>query len=134
MQLKIDEIVVKKRIRRDLGDIESLARSIEKHGLMNPILVTDKKVLIAGERRLQAVKFLGWETVPVRIIEQPDKIESLELEIDENIFRKAFTTDEAGDAFEMLDRLNNPGFFRKLINWLGALILKIKKRLTQLKK
>ena len=101
---------------------------------MNPILVTDKKVLIAGERRLQAVKFLGWETVPVRIIEQPDKIESLELEIDENIFRKPFTTDEAGDAFEMLDRLNNPGFLRKLINWLGALIQKIKKRLAQVKK
>ena len=48
----IDEIIVGKRHRRDLGDIASLAKSIDAHGLLHPIVVTCDGRLIAGERRL----------------------------------------------------------------------------------
>jgi ParB family chromosome partitioning protein len=115
MQMRIDEIIVRKRIRRDLGNLQELAESLEKNGLINPIVISHNKILIAGERRLQSAKLLGWDTIPVRIIENPNRIQELEIEIDENIHRKAFTIDEAGDAFIMLDKLKNPGFFRRIL-------------------
>lgn len=125
MQMRIDEIIVSKRLRRDLGDLNELAESIEKHGLLNPVIVNHKKVLLAGERRLESAKLLGWETIPVRVLDNPSRIEELEIEIDENIHRKAFNPDEAGDAFILLDKLRNPGFFRKLLNTISAFFRKI---------
>ena len=115
MQMRIDEIIVKKRLRRDLGDLQGLSESLENHGLINPVLVRSDKILIAGERRLESAKLLGWETISVKIIENPGRLEELELEIDENIHRKAFSPDEAGDAIIMLDKLKNPGFFRRIL-------------------
>ena len=125
MQMRVDEIIVRKRIRRDLGDLNELAESIEKHGLLNPVIVNHKKVLLAGERRLESVKLLGWETVPVRILENPTKIEEIEIEIDENIHRKAFNPDEAGDAFILLEKLKNPGFLRRLLKLIADFFRKI---------
>jgi ParB family chromosome partitioning protein len=45
----IDEIIVGKRHRRDLGDVASLAKSIDAHGLLHPVVVTPDGRLIAGE-------------------------------------------------------------------------------------
>lgn len=49
--------------KRDLGDIESLTKSIEKHGLMDAIVVSKKNVLISGWRRLAAVQRLGKQSI-----------------------------------------------------------------------
>lgn len=125
MQMRIDEIIVHKRLRRDLGDLNDLAESIENHGLLNPVIVNHKKVLLAGERRLESARLLGWETIPVRILDNPSRIEELEIEIAENIHRKAFNPDEAIDAFTLLEKMKNPGFFRRLINAITALFKKI---------
>jgi ParB family chromosome partitioning protein len=67
----IDEIKVGKRIRRDMGDIESLAQSINDLGLLTPILITPDNKLLAGERRLRACKKLGWTTIPVTVVKAP---------------------------------------------------------------
>lgn len=68
--MPISQIKVGKRIRRDMGDIESLAASIADLGLLQPILVFPDGRLIAGERRLRAAQKLGWKTIPVRVMEQ----------------------------------------------------------------
>ena len=125
MQMRVDEIIVRKRIRKELGNIHELAESLEKHGLLNPIVVTSDKVLLAGERRLAAARILGWTTIPVRVLENATRIEQLEVEIDENIHRKPFTTDEAGDAFALLEKLKNPGFLRRLLSSLAAFFKKL---------
>lgn len=125
MQMRIDEIIIKKRLRQDLGKLEELSESIDKHGLLNPIVVNNNKVLIAGERRLEAVKLLGWETIPVRILDNSDRIQELEIEIDENIHRKAFSMDEAVAAYEKLGRLKNPNFIRKLFLAIASFFKKI---------
>lgn len=125
MQMRVDEIIVKKRIRRDVGDINKLAESIEKHGLINPVVVNSRKELLAGERRLRSVQLLGWETIPVRILENPTKIQELEIEIEENMHRKAFSPDETIDALQRLDKLKNPGFLQKLINKISQFFKKI---------
>jgi len=125
MQMRIDEIIVRKRLRRDLGELNELVESIEKHGLLNPVIINHKKILLAGERRLESAKLLGWDTIPVRILDNPNRIQELEIEIDENIHRKDFNPDEAADAFILLEKLRNPGFFRKLLDALSAFFKKI---------
>ena len=58
------------RTHFDVEEIAELAQSIEKEGLLQPILVRkvdDGYQIIAGERRWQACKKLGMKTVPIRV-------------------------------------------------------------------
>jgi ParB family transcriptional regulator, chromosome partitioning protein len=64
----IADIVVRERHRRDLGDIEGLAESIEDLGLLHAITINESGVLLAGARRLAAVKRLGWTHSPVKVV------------------------------------------------------------------
>ncbi len=64
-KLTINEITVRNRHRKNLGDVESLAASIKQVGLLHPIVVRSDGRLIAGGRRLAACKRLGWQSVPV---------------------------------------------------------------------
>ena len=115
MLIRISEIQIKKRIRKDLGNINELAESMNIHGLMNPIVLTREHMLIAGQRRLESAKKLGWENIEATIVDAPTKIDKLEMEIEENIHRKDFTTDEIVDAYSKLEKLKNPGFIRKIL-------------------
>src|SRR5262249_58958030 len=92
--LPLDSIRVGKRIRRDLGDIDALAASIAEVGLLQPIAVTFDGHLIAGERRLRAVRLLGWKTIPYTPI--PINLDQIVRgEFAENACRKDFTLSEA---------------------------------------
>ncbi len=76
----------------DESTIKELARSIETSGLMQPIVVCfqrDKKgyILVSGERRLRAVKLLGWEYIPAMIREIEEKEMAL-LAVVENVQRE----------------------------------------------
>jgi ParB family chromosome partitioning protein len=102
----VSKIVVGKRHRKDLGDIAGLARSIRDRGLLQPIVVRADGRLIAGARRLAAVKALGWETVPVHVISGvDDALQALLAEGDENTCRKDFTPLEAVSLGADLERL-----------------------------
>ena len=91
-QVHIEDISIGDRHRGDLGDINSLAESIQAVGLLHPVVVTPDHRLIAGLRRLKACQSLGWDTVPVRVV---DTEELLRAEHDENAVRKDFTPSEA---------------------------------------
>jgi N6-adenosine-specific RNA methylase IME4 len=92
--LPIDSIIVGPRHRRDLGDIAALAESIAEVGLLQPIAVTFDGHLIAGERRLRAVRLLGWKTIPYTPI--PINLDQIVRgEFAENACRKDFTLSEA---------------------------------------
>ena len=117
MQIQVEDIKVKKRVRKDIGDITFLAESMKKYGLLSPIIVTKSFELIAGHRRLEAARTLGWQTVAVTVVERDDDIEKLEMEMDENITRKDFTTDELAEGYIKLDKLRNPSFWRRI--WLA---------------
>ena len=64
--LPIAAIRVEGRFRRALGDIASLADSIAEVGLLHPIVVTPDHRLIAGARRLHAMRKLGRTHVPAQ--------------------------------------------------------------------
>jgi N6-adenosine-specific RNA methylase IME4 len=89
----VDSIKIGKRHRRDMGDIDGLAKSISEMGLMHPIVISKDNMLIAGERRLTAVKQLGWKDVRVTVLDL-DIGELVLGEQAENIDRKDFTVEE----------------------------------------
>ncbi len=63
--LPINEIIVEERFRKDLGDITSLADSMRRLGLIQPVVVNKEKRLVAGGRRLAAARELQWTHIPV---------------------------------------------------------------------
>jgi len=104
MRVRIDEIMVGERHRKDMGDIAKLAESIKTVGLLHPVVVTSDKRLIAGERRIEAVKLLGWTEIPATVIDLPNMLLA---ERAENVDRKDFTPSEAvaiGLALEPLEK------------------------------
>ncbi|MBP5158100.1 MAG: ParB N-terminal domain-containing protein [Treponema sp.] len=112
MLVKISDIKVKKRIRQDLGDIEELKGSLKTYGLLNPITLNSDMELVAGQRRLEAAKGIGWETINAVILDKGvDKIKQLELELEENNQRKDFSDDELMAGYERLRLLRNPSIF-----------------------
>ena len=114
MQIDIQSVLLKKRVRKNLGDLKPLAESLKTHGLMNPILINEKNELIAGHRRLEAAKSLGWTTIAARVVERAEEAELLEMEVEENTHRKALTADELAEAYDRLEHLRNPGFFTRI--------------------
>jgi ParB family chromosome partitioning protein len=90
-ELAIKKIRVRDRFRKDLGDLDSLAASIDQVGLLHPIVVRPDGRLIAGERRLAACKELGWTSVPVTLVDLKEVIRG---EFAENAHRKNFLPSE----------------------------------------
>lgn len=104
--MKIAEIKIGRRARKDSGDIQSLARSIDSTGLIHPIVVAPDGSLIAGFRRIEAFKLLGRNEIPHRIIETlDDALKMLQAERDENMERKPFSPSEALELAERLEPL-----------------------------
>ena len=69
---RIDSIIIGERLRRDLGDVAALAASIRDLGLLHPIVISQSGRLLAGQRRLEACRSLGWLSVPVTVVEVAD--------------------------------------------------------------
>lgn len=116
MQVPIKDIIVRKRIRRDMGDIEALSESLKRYGQISPIVISSRNVLIAGGRRLEAAKRLGWRTINALISENTSELKRLELEVEENIQRHDFNMEEVADATRKIYRLQNPGIIRRILN------------------
>lgn len=95
-EVNINEIIVQDRIRQNNGWLDSLERSIEQVGVLQPIGITPDKHLIFGGRRLQACKNLGLKTIPVRIfdIAADDPIAALRMEREENEHRMDLSVSE----------------------------------------
>ena len=105
MLIPITKIQVHDRIRKDFGDIAELAADIEQNGLINPPVVNKEYALLAGERRLRACKMLGWEQIPVTMMDTRDAEHELNIEISENDCRKDFSKAERVDYMYRLMRI-----------------------------
>lgn len=126
MLVKISDIKVKKRVRKDLGDLDALKQSLRTYGLLNPITLNSKYELIAGERRLEAAKAIGWENINAIVVgRELDAVSQLEMELEENNQRKEFTDEELLEGYHRLERLRNPSIFMRLWNAIKKLIDKI---------
>jgi ParB family transcriptional regulator, chromosome partitioning protein len=91
LSLPLDAVKIGTRHRRDMGDIDGLARSIRAVGLLHPVVVRPDGLLIAGERRLVACRQLGWSDVPVTEVDLEQVARG---ELAENSDRKDFLPSE----------------------------------------
>lgn len=109
-QLNIADIKIGKRFRKDLGDIDALAASIQERGaLLQPIVISSDYSLIGGMRRLTAVKKLGWSKVPVHVVKNiGEAVELLKAERDENTCRKPYTPTECVEIGEAIEQMLKP--------------------------
>ena len=83
---------------------QELADSIKQFGLLQPILVQDRKTyyeIIAGERRWRAAKLAGLKEVPVIIRDYTDQ-EIVEISLIENIQREDLNPIEEALAYKRL--------------------------------
>lgn len=88
----------------DEDALEELAESIKQFGLLQPILVQDRKTyyeIIAGERRWRASKKAGLKEVPV-IIRNYSEQEIVEISLIENIQREDLNPIEEALAYKRL--------------------------------
>ena len=87
--------------------LNSLASSIKKEGLLQPILVSKEKdntyKIIAGERRWRAVQKLGWPRIPVLLKKKPKQADQkMVLALVENLQRQDLNPIETAYAFRFL--------------------------------
>ena len=111
MKMKIEEIVVKDRQRKEYSNLGELAVSMHEHGLIQPIVVNlETKELIAGGRRLAAAKLLAlkhpeWREVEVFTREAVGAVKMKELELEENLQRVDLSPTDRLEAIAELHRL-----------------------------
>jgi ParB family chromosome partitioning protein len=92
------------RLRMDDEALRSLAESIQQHGVIQPILVTetiDGYTLVAGERRVRAARMAGLERIPAIVRQLADR-QQLELALVENLQREDLDPMEAAQAYRQL--------------------------------
>ena len=104
MLIKLSEIK-ETQAQRTHGEIESLKQSIKEVGLINPITINKAKKLLAGRRRFQAVKELGWKEVDCRILPSEDALSDFKIAIEENLKRKPLEDSEVRSAIAQYDEL-----------------------------
>ena len=93
------------RHRFDEEGIAELARSIERSGILQPVLVAregDRYRIIAGERRVRAARVAGLQEVPVVVREGVADQDHLLLALVENIQRRDLTALEEAEAYRHL--------------------------------
>lgn len=106
------------RRRFSQQQIEALAASLRGQGVLQPLLVRPhperpgRYQLVAGERRLRAVRQLGWRQVPVLLREISDD-SLLEAALVENLQREPLTPIEEAAAYR--DLLNRHGYTQETL-------------------
>ncbi|MDQ3194707.1 MAG: ParB/RepB/Spo0J family partition protein [Bacteroidota bacterium] len=93
----------------DEAKLKELAESIKHNGLIQPITVRksgEGYVLISGERRLRAVKLIGYEKVAAYVFDKPAETDEklLELALIENIQREDLNAMELSDSYRRLSQ------------------------------
>ena len=88
----------------DKEKIEELAQSINKNGLIQPLILTkkdnDNYVLVAGERRWRAAQIANLKTIPALLL--PQDLDKDEISLIENIQRENLKISEEAQAYQRL--------------------------------
>lgn len=105
----ITEIAIGDRARKDNGDIQALAESLNRVGMLHPVICNSQMQLIAGGRRIHAAKYLHWKTVPVRRVNKlDDAMLAIIAEMDENHHREPMKPSEINALGKMLEAIEKP--------------------------
>lgn len=95
------------RLEFEGAGTDELVRSIERHGILQPLVVRrspaapDRYELVCGERRLRAAREIGLATVPCVRVDVPDE-RVLETMLIENLHREDLDPIETAKAYRAL--------------------------------
>ena len=93
----------------DQEKIAELAQSINKNGLIQPLILTkkddDNYTLVAGERRWRAAQIANLKTLPALLL--PTDLDKDEISLIENIQRENLRVSEEAQAYQRLIEKNN---------------------------
>ncbi len=110
IDIKLDQIrpnPYQPRQKFDQAALKDLAKSIQKSGVFQPIIVrqADPEVaryeILAGERRVRASRLIKNETIPA-IVREVTEPQMMEIAVMENLQREDLTPLEEAEAYEML--------------------------------
>jgi ParB family transcriptional regulator, chromosome partitioning protein len=122
MQIPVDEIEPSPYQPRTIFDeerIDELCQTIRMHGVIQPVVVRRTErcyELVAGERRLRAVKKLGLDRIPA-VIREMDDHQAAAASLIENLQREELTAIEEAHAYQRLmevHQLTQEGLAQKL--------------------
>jgi len=128
MKVPVTEIIINERVRREIGDLSSLMKSMDQHGQLNPITITRTNVLIAGHRRLLAALELKWTYIDAIVVDKTSEADLLEMELEENIHRKDFSPEELLNGYRRLEKLKKPPFTRRIAAFFQGIFSKLFRR------
>lgn len=104
--IPLERIQVAPNIRRDLPDIEGLADSIRRHGVLTAITVTRRDDgdldLVAGQRRVAAARLAGLEAIPAVVQECAGDAERVRRQLAENLDREGLRDLDQAEAVQRL--------------------------------
>lgn len=89
-------------LRNPFKSIEDLVISIKQNGLINPPtvrLIDDEYEIIAGHRRIEACKLLGWKKVTCHVVDADNKT-AYEISVIENVQQETLSPIEEAHAFQ----------------------------------
>lgn len=115
-------------------DIDDLAKSIYQNGLLHPIIVRMKDdyfEIVAGNRRYNACKRLGWRKIICHIAELTDK-EAFEVSLTENIHKRTLNPIDEALAFKSYIKDYGWGGVSELARRLGRSTSYVSKRINLL--
>lgn len=113
----IEAIRIVGRHRREFGDVQALAEDIRINGLIHAVALTADNQLVAGERRLRAVRLLGWTEVPVRYLDNlADAAAVLHAERSENTQRLDMAPSELASLGSAIEALEKPKARERKVN------------------
>ncbi|MBP6224904.1 MAG: ParB/RepB/Spo0J family partition protein [Rhizobacter sp.] len=111
------------RTRIDADGIRDLAASIQKHGLLQPILVRpnvdagDRFTVVAGHRRLAAMQRNKFKFVPALVTDIEEGTKTLEAQLAENLQRDDLSlSDVASSVRALFDAHGSQGEVAKVVN------------------
>ena len=115
--VSINQILVEPQVRKDIDEdlnspeMELLVDSIETNGLLNPITLRKNQfgsyVLVAGHRRLNACKKLGFQKIPATISDITED-DATFIQLTENIARKDLRFFDISAKILEISKLVNP--------------------------
>lgn len=97
----LDSSPFQHRETQDLKKLEELKLSLKKEGLLQPIVAVkrgDRYEIVAGHRRVQAARELGWKNIDVNVLESLSNLE--EKTLTENLVRENINPVERAKALD----------------------------------
>ena len=135
MEVNINDIHFRSNVRKEIDvtsdSFQHFKEDIHKNNLLNPLTVykdpkTGNFILIAGHRRLEALKELNVETAPIHILDAPNGNFSA-IQLSENVYRKDLTLLEEVLAFQSM--INEKSTIKEIAEKFGSNQSYVKKRL-----